>query len=53
MTNKKTRIRFAPSLAGNRSGPVFDKLSPLIEDGSALGLKVLSVRERIERFVGV
>jgi hypothetical protein len=35
------------------SGPEFDKLIPLIEDGSALGLGVPSVRERIERFAGV
>jgi hypothetical protein len=53
MTNKKTRVRFAPSLTGARSGPVFDKLLPLIEDGAALRLKVLCVRGRIERFVGV
>lgn len=57
------RVRFAPSptgllhvrlvLTSSHSGPEFDKLIPLIEDGSALGLGVPSVSERIERFVGV
>jgi glutamyl-tRNA synthetase len=41
------------ALTGAQSGPVFDKLIPLIEEGAALGLGVTSVRERIERFVGV
>jgi hypothetical protein len=40
-------------LTSSHSGPEFDKLIPLIEDGSALGLGVPSVSERIERFVGV
>jgi glutamyl/glutaminyl-tRNA synthetase len=40
------------ALTGAHSGPEFDKLLPLIEDGAALGLGVLSVRERIEKFVG-
>jgi hypothetical protein len=53
MTNKMTRIRFPASHTVARSGPGFDKLLPLIEDGAALRLKVLSVRERIERLVGV
>jgi hypothetical protein len=35
------------------SGWEFDKLILLIEDGATLGLSVSSVRERIERFVGV
>jgi glutamyl-tRNA synthetase/nondiscriminating glutamyl-tRNA synthetase len=41
------------ALTGAHSGPEFDKLLPLIEEGAALGLGVSSVRERIERFVGV
>jgi glutamyl-tRNA synthetase len=41
------------ALTGAHSGPLFDKLIPLIEDAAALGLGVTSVRERIERFVGV
>jgi hypothetical protein len=42
-----------PSPAGAHSGPVFDKLLPLIEDGAALRLNVLYVGGRIERFMGV
>jgi glutamyl-tRNA synthetase len=45
------------AVTGTPSGPEFDKLIPLIEDGAALsqngGLAVPSVRERIEGFVGV
>jgi glutamyl-tRNA synthetase len=41
------------ALTGVHSGPLFDKLIPLIEDGAALGLGVPGIRERIERFVGV
>jgi glutamyl-tRNA synthetase/nondiscriminating glutamyl-tRNA synthetase len=41
------------ALTGSHSGPEFDKLLPLIEDGAMLGLGIPSVRERIERFVGV
>jgi glutamyl/glutaminyl-tRNA synthetase len=41
------------ALTGTPSGPVFDKLLPIIEDGARLGLPVPSVRQRIERFVGV
>jgi nondiscriminating glutamyl-tRNA synthetase len=41
------------ALTGARSGPLFDKLLPLIEDGASLGLGIPSVRQRIERFVGV
>jgi glutamyl-tRNA synthetase/nondiscriminating glutamyl-tRNA synthetase len=41
------------ALTGAHSGREFDKLIPLIEDGAALGLGIPSVRERIERFVGV
>ena len=41
------------ALTGAHSGPDFDKLLPLIEDGAALGLRIATVRERVERFVGV
>jgi glutamyl-tRNA synthetase/nondiscriminating glutamyl-tRNA synthetase len=41
------------ALTGAHSGPVFDKLIPLIEDGAALDLRIPSIRDRIERFVGV
>jgi glutamyl-tRNA synthetase len=41
------------ALTGAQSGPMFDKLIPLIEEGAALGLGATSIRERIERFVGV
>jgi nondiscriminating glutamyl-tRNA synthetase len=41
-------------LIGSHSGPDFNKLIPLIEDGSRLELPVhvKSVRERTEEFVG-
>jgi len=41
------------ALTGVHSGPEFDKVIPLIEEGAVLGLGIPSVRERIERFVGV
>lgn len=44
-------IRIA--LTGEHSGPEFEQLLPLIEDGAAAGLGLPSVRERIEHFVGV
>ena len=39
-------------LTGAHSGPEFDKLIPLLEDGSQLDLPahVMSVRERVEAF---
>ena len=42
-------------ITGSHSGPDFDKLIPLLEDGSALDLPVhvKSVRERVEEFAGV
>ncbi|HEX3437191.1 MAG TPA: glutamate--tRNA ligase [Pseudacidobacterium sp.] len=45
-------IRIA--LTGAHSGPEFDKLIPLVEQGSTLPLPVhvMSVRERVEQFVG-
>jgi nondiscriminating glutamyl-tRNA synthetase len=41
-------------LTGTHSGPEFDKLVPLFEEGSRLDLPthVLSVRERVEAFAG-
>jgi nondiscriminating glutamyl-tRNA synthetase len=41
-------------LTGAHSGPEFDKLIPLLEEGSQLDLPthVLSVRERVEAFAG-
>jgi glutamyl-tRNA synthetase len=44
-------IRIA--LTGVHSGPPFDKVIPIIEEGASLGLGIPSVRERIERFLGV
>ncbi len=41
------------ALTGAHSGPEFDKLLPLIEDGATLGLGIPGVGERVERFVGV
>jgi glutamyl-tRNA synthetase/nondiscriminating glutamyl-tRNA synthetase len=45
------------ALTGTHSGPDFDKLIPLIEDGATLSrswdLAVPGIRERVERFVGV
>ena len=54
-TGVKGKELFHPvriALTGAHSGPEFDKLLPLIEEGSSLGLGILSVRERIEQFVG-
>jgi glutamyl-tRNA synthetase/nondiscriminating glutamyl-tRNA synthetase len=42
-------IRIA--LTGAITGPEFDKLIPVIEQGGALGLGVPTVRQRIEKFV--
>jgi nondiscriminating glutamyl-tRNA synthetase len=44
-------IRIA--LTGFHSGPEFDKIIPLIEEGSTLGLGIPDVHERIECFIGV
>ncbi len=55
-TGAKGKELFHPvriALTGAHSGPEFDKLLPLIEEGSSLGLGILSVRQRVERFVGV
>jgi glutamyl/glutaminyl-tRNA synthetase len=44
-------IRIA--LTGTQSGPDFDKLIPLIEQGVELNLGIPSVRERLDAFIGV
>ena len=44
-------IRIA--LTGFHSGPEFDKIIPLIEEGSTLGLGIPDVHKRVECFVGV
>ena len=38
-------------LTGAHSGPEFDKLVPLIEEGSALGLPVSSVKDRVQHWL--
>jgi glutamyl-tRNA synthetase/nondiscriminating glutamyl-tRNA synthetase len=57
-TGAKGKDLFHPvriALTGAHSGPEFDKLIPIVEAGSRLELptRVLSVRERVERFVRV
>jgi glutamyl-tRNA synthetase/nondiscriminating glutamyl-tRNA synthetase len=44
-------IRIA--ITGSHSGPEFDKLIPVIEQGATLRVGVPSIRQRVERFVGV
>ncbi len=41
------------AITGFHSGPEFEKIIPLIEEGSTLGLGIPDVHERIECFVGV
>jgi glutamyl-tRNA synthetase len=41
------------ALTGHHSGPEFDKIIPLIEEGSSLGLSIPDVHQRVECFVGV
>lgn len=55
-TGAKGKDLFHPvriALTGSHSGPEFDKLIPIFEDGSRLALRVpvLSVRQRIQRFL--
>jgi glutamyl/glutaminyl-tRNA synthetase len=55
-TDIKGKDLFNPvriALTGAQSGPLFDKLVPLIESGSPLGLGVPCIRDRVESFVGV
>ncbi len=56
-TGVKGKDLFHPvriAITGSHSGPEFDKLIPLIEEGSRLDLPthVPSIRERIDGFVG-
>ena len=54
-TGAKGKDLFHPvriALTGAHSGPEFDKLIPVIEEGSQLGLSILNIRARIERFIG-
>jgi glutamyl/glutaminyl-tRNA synthetase len=44
-------IRIA--LTGAHSGPEFDKVIPLIEEGAAMGLAIPTVHDRIHQFLGV
>jgi len=41
------------ALTGTHSGPDFDKLIPVIEQGVALELGIPSVRHRLDQFIGV
>jgi nondiscriminating glutamyl-tRNA synthetase len=57
-TGVKGKELFHPvriAITGSHSGPEFDKLIPLIEEGSRLNLPthIPSIRERIDGFVGV
>lgn len=44
-------IRIA--LTGTHSGPDFDKLIPVMEQGAALNLGIPGVRQRLDQFIGV
>jgi glutamyl-tRNA synthetase/nondiscriminating glutamyl-tRNA synthetase len=53
-TGAKGKDLFHPvriAITGAHSGPEFDKILPLIEEGAALGLGIPSVRERVEKFL--
>jgi nondiscriminating glutamyl-tRNA synthetase len=55
-TGVKGKELFHPiriALTGSHSGPEFDKVIPLIEEGAAMGLAIPTVLDRIEQFVGV
>ena len=55
-TGSKGKELFHPiriALTGSHSGPEFDKVIPLIEEGAELGLPIPTVHDRIEQFVGV
>ncbi|WP_058187801.1 glutamate--tRNA ligase [Terracidiphilus gabretensis] len=54
-TGVKGKDLFHPvriALTGAHSGPEFDKLLPLIEEGSSLGMGIQSVQERMQQFTG-
>ncbi len=55
-TGAKENDLFYPvriALTGTQSGPDFDKLISVIEQGAALGLGVATIRQRVEKFVGI
>ncbi len=55
-TGVKGKELFHPiriALTGSHSGPEFDKVIPLIEDGAMMGLPIPTIHDRIEQFVGV
>jgi len=55
-TGVKGKELFHPiriALTGSHSGPDFDKIIPLIEEGAAMGLAIPTIHDRIHQFVGV
>jgi glutamyl-tRNA synthetase len=55
-TGVKGKELFFPiriALTGAHSGPEFDKVIPLIEEGAAMGLAIPTVHDRIHQFLGV
>jgi nondiscriminating glutamyl-tRNA synthetase len=50
-SNLQEPVRIA--ITGTTSGAQLDTLIPIIEDGATLGVGVPSIRQRVERFVGV
>jgi nondiscriminating glutamyl-tRNA synthetase len=54
-TGVKGKDLFHPiriALTGSHSGPEFDKVIPLIEEGAAMGIAIPTIHDRIEQFVG-
>jgi nondiscriminating glutamyl-tRNA synthetase len=54
-TGVKGKELFHPiriALTGSHSGPEFDKVIPLIEEGASMGLAIPTIHDRIEQFVG-
>jgi nondiscriminating glutamyl-tRNA synthetase len=55
-TGVKGKELFHPiriALTGSHSGPEFDKVIPLIEEGASMGLAIPTIHDRIEQFLGV
>jgi glutamyl-tRNA synthetase len=55
-TGAKGKDLFHPiriALTGKHSGPDFDRVIPLIEEGAAMGLAIPNVHDRIHQFLGV
>jgi glutamyl/glutaminyl-tRNA synthetase len=55
-TGVKGKELFHPiriALTGSHSGPEFDKVIPLIEEGAAMGIAIPTVLDRVEQFAGV